>query len=390
MKIVDVTEFWSERGGGVRSYLTAKASSVTRLGAEHRVLAPGPRNEESSLVPAHETSSRLVRFKGPRLPYDPTYHLFSRFGAVRRRVRQESPDVLEIHSPQLAALGALCAAKGSYGIRTLVWHSDFIDTYLSGRVAKHSSARTADVLTEPLWAWVRALAGQCEATLVASAFQASKLRAHAVPRVQELPFGVDKSVFRPTARDPEFRRRFLGERRARLFVTVGRLSSEKRADVVIDGFRKLRGHDAVLLVIGDGPERQALESRARGAKEIVFLGFERDRGLLARAMASADALLHAGPYETFGLVVAEALACATPVVVAASGAAPEVAPESCSERHAAGDADALAAAVERLLRRDPSELAQAARDAATRVTSQEQHFSALLGLYSELLRSPRH
>lgn len=386
MKVVDVTEFWSERGGGVRSYLTSKARGLTSLGVEHRVFASGPRSEESRLEAGENATSRLVRFAGPALPYDPTYHLFTRIGAVRERLRRELPDVLEIHSPQLAALAALSAPEHAFRVRTLVWHSDFIDTYLSPEIAVRSSQRVARAVTAPLWSWVRAIAARCSATLVASTFQASKLRGHGVPRVTEMPFGVDTSVFRPEARDPSFRARFLGTRPASLLVSVGRLAAEKRTDVLLEGFRGLRARrDAVLLVYGDGPERARLEASARDLPDVVFQGFERNRAELSRALASADVLVHAGPFETFGLVVAEASACATPVVVCSDGAAGELAAPDCSEKYAACDAQAFAAAVERLLARDRTELATRARSAASRVLSVDQHFRELLALYRALL-----
>src|SRR5262249_24509543 len=82
-----------------------------------------------------------------------------------------------------------------------------------------------------------------------------------------------------------------------------------RTEVIIEAFRKLRARrDAVLLIYGDGPERARLEASARDLPDVIFLGFERDREKLARALASSDALVHAGPFETFGLVVAEAAA----------------------------------------------------------------------------------
>lgn len=390
MKVVDLTEFWSERGGGVRSYLTTKAHSLAELGVEHRVFASGPRSEEITLASGAQSSSRLLRFRGPALPYDPTYHLFAQLRAVRQKLGDERPDVLEIHSPQLAALAGLSAAKQSFKVRTLVWHSDFIDTHLSWKVAARSSERTARAVTEPLWAWVRAVAKQCAATLVASHWQASKLREHGVPRVKEMPFGVDTAVFRPEARDEAFRARFLGQRKAALLVSVGRLAVEKRADVLIDGFRQLRSwRDALLLVYGDGPERRELETRARDLPDVVFLGFERDRRELARALASADVLVHSGPFETFGLVVGEARACGTPVVVADAGAAGELVSADCSEKYRACDATALAAAVERLLARSPEELGARARDSSHRVVSVHEHFAALLSFYRELIqRSP--
>ncbi|HWA71642.1 MAG TPA: glycosyltransferase [Polyangiaceae bacterium] len=386
MKVVDVTEFWSERGGGVRSYLTTKAQRLSSLGVEHQVFASGPRNEEIPLSNAENRGSRLRRFAGPALPYDPTYHLFTQLGAARRALLSERPDVLEIHSPQLAALTALATPRRAFGIRTLVWHSDFIDTYLTWKIAERSSARAAALATAPLWTWVRAITGRCSATLVASSFQASKLRAHGVLNVTAMPFGVDTSVFRPEARDPSFRARFLGNRDATLLVSVGRLSAEKRTDVLLEGFRQIRKkREARLLVFGDGPERTKLETSVRDCPDVVFLGFERNRAELARALASSDALVHAGPFETFGLVVAEARACGTPVVVASSGAAGELAARDCSEKYVACDPAAFAAALERLLARDRRDLLERARAGVSSVISIEQHFRALIALYRELL-----
>jgi alpha-1,6-mannosyltransferase len=386
MKVADVTEFWSERGGGVRSYLTTKAAALSQLGVEHRVFASGPRSEQSLLGQGERSASRLVRFAGPALPYDPSYHLFTGFRSLRRGLRAERPDVLEIHSPQLAALAALAAPARTFKVRTLVWHSDFIDTYLTWKIAARYSQRAAVAATAPLWSWVRALAGHCSATLVASAYQASKLRAHGVPRVTQLPFGVDTSMFKPEARDPDFRRRFLGSRRVPLLVSVGRLAVEKRTDVLIEGFRRLRRRrEAVLLVYGDGPERARLQASARDLPDVVFLGFQSERRELARALASSDLLVHAGPFETFGLVVAEARACATPVVVADAGAAGELVSADCSRRYTACDPEALASAVDQLLARDPGELSARARAAAASVTSIEQHFRELITLYEQLL-----
>lgn len=386
MKIIDVTEFWSERGGGVRSYLTSKAAVLARLGIEHRVLASGPRSGESTLAELGGVRSTLVRLAGPSLPYDSTYHLFMRLDAARRDVQRQLPDVLEIHSPQLAAVGALSLPATSFGIRTFVWHSDFIDTYLSWRLAKVTSPGFAGAAVAPLWTWVRQVAERCAATIAASRCQAAKLRNQGVPWVVHQPFGVDTRVFCPAAHDPGFRRSILGERDAALFVAVGRLAGEKRWDVVIDAFRRLRAkREAVLLVLGDGPERAALETRARDMPDVIFAGFDRDRARLARAVASADALLHAAPFETFGLAVAEAAACGTPVVVSARGAACELAGDGCSEVYAELDPDALAAAACRLLARDRATLRAHAQAHAARVVSLEDHFASVVELYKELL-----
>ena len=49
MKVLDVTEFYSERGGGVRSHLTLKSHVLCQLGHEHVVVAPGAHDSESTV-----------------------------------------------------------------------------------------------------------------------------------------------------------------------------------------------------------------------------------------------------------------------------------------------------------------------------------------------------
>ncbi|HLV67076.1 MAG TPA: glycosyltransferase [Polyangiaceae bacterium] len=386
-KVLDVTEFWSERGGGVRTYLTNKAQTLTSLGIDHCVLVSARKTGEGRVLSNGAAGSRLVELGGPPLPYDSTYRLFLRLSAARRRMQSERPDVLEIHSPELAAVAALRVPESSYGIRTFVWHSDFIDTYLSWRVAEAAGQRAADLVTTPLWSWVHAIANRCAATIAASRYQATKLRDRGIPRVAEVPFGVDTNVFHPGAADPAYRAEHLGDDRdALLLVGSGRFAGEKRWDVVIDGFRRLSlRRRAKFVLFGDGPERARLEARARGIPNLVFAGFTKDRAALARALASSDALVHSGPFETFGLAVAEAVACGTPVVVADRGAAHELADPRCGEVYTALDPESLANAVERLFTRDRSELVAAARDRARRAISIDSHFRSMVALYEDLL-----
>src|SRR5262245_60043078 len=127
MKLLDVTEFYSQRGGGVRTHLTQKAAAAAAAGHEHLVIAPGPRGAEDPGV-------RYV--PGPSLPYDPTYHLLWRVGEVRRVIREYRPDVLEIHSPYLAATAAVGVEGSAWGVRTFMWHADFIDTDLRGVIER--------------------------------------------------------------------------------------------------------------------------------------------------------------------------------------------------------------------------------------------------------------
>ena len=340
----------------------------------------------------------MLRVAGPALPYDPTYHLLGRVDKIRALVTRERPDVLEVNSPYLAMAGALAVPRASFGIRTFFWHADFIDTYLRVMLERRVSPRVADVMLAPIWRTLRAMLSACDATFVAGRAQVDKLRAHGVDNVVHVPFGVEKSVFRAEAKSDARRLELLGEGRSAstiLLVGSGRFAVEKRWDVVLDAFERLRarGLDAVLVLFGDGPERGAMERRALGhgvgREDVRFIGFEKDRARLASAFASADVLVHGCPYETFGLSIAEAMSAGLPVVVPDQGGACESVDARAGEVYASGDAEACAAAVTRLLARDRGELRDAALDAATKIGSVESHFEAVLDVYRERLARRR-
>lgn len=106
-------------------------------------------------------------------------------------------------------------------------------------------------------------------------------------------------------------------------VTVGRLAPQKRTHLIVDAVAELarRGRPVPLTVIGDGAERQALESRAREAglgTGVRFAGAVPPDGL-ADAMGNPDVFAFAGIDEGLGLAVAEAYFLGIPVVALEGG-----------------------------------------------------------------------
>ncbi len=163
---------------------------------------------------------------------------------------------------------------------------------------------------------------------------------------------------------------------------------------MIDAFHVLRQRnperDIVLVLLGDGPERERMKERAAGSPDVVMPGFVNDRATLARMLASADALVHGCPFETFGLSIAEAMSCGLPTVVPDEGGAAEMHVPEAGERYVSLDVDACARAIERLLGRladGGDALRAAAVRAASRLPNVIEQFEGQIGLYEELLRS---
>jgi glycosyltransferase involved in cell wall biosynthesis len=137
-------------------------------------------------------------------------------------------------------------------------------------------------------------------------------------RVRVVGRGVDTQSFHPGHEDPSFWRK-RGLRGHNTLLYVGRLSREKSLDFLVEVFRDLAAHgaDVELALVGDGPDRAALEQTLQGCP-VAFTGYLRGEEL-ATAYASSALFLFPSTTDTFGNVVMEALASGIPALVSDRG-----------------------------------------------------------------------
>ena len=131
-------------------------------------------------------------------------------------------------------------------------------------------------------------------------------------RVRMLRNGVDLAVFRPLDRDAT--RRALGLSRPTL-LAVANLVPKKRHRLIVDALPELSGVD--LVIVGEGPERGAIEARAREhrvSNRVRLLGHI-PQGRLPEIYSAADLLVLPSRREGWPNVLLESMACGTPVVV---------------------------------------------------------------------------
>ncbi|HEY1606790.1 MAG TPA: glycosyltransferase [Allosphingosinicella sp.] len=163
--------------------------------------------------------------------------------------------------------------------------------------------------------------------------------------------GVDATSFRPLDRDEA--KAALGIE-GPLVVTAGALVPVKSHALAMAAIAHVP--DVTWLVVGDGPERQTLEKRAREhglAGRIRFLGAQ-PHDKLPETLGAADLLLHTAEREGLANVWVEALACGTPLVIAETAAAHEVVDRPEAGEVVPRDPAALAAAIAALLARPPA------------------------------------
>jgi alpha-1,6-mannosyltransferase len=347
MRVVDVTSFFSDSCGGIKTYYQAKARFLPALGVDCHFVVPGPRRTEESFGAAV-----LHRLPGPRLPGNRHYRLFGRLRAVIDLVARLAPDVVEVGSHYLlpGAIERLRWQRSSSGTRPrprLVgfFHSDIART-LVAPLAAHLPALLRRQLMAGVWRWVRRQHRRYDATLVASPDTASELEARGLPGVRCVGLGVDTEVFHPGASAGDGR-----TEHPPTVVYAGRLSSDKSLGLLLsawDGIHRQTG--ARLRVLGDGPQHGRLMHFAASRPHVAVEGYLADRAVVAAVLAAADVAVTPGAGETFSLSTAEALACGTPVLAPSAGGAGELVTRSggglCFQP---GDARALTSAAIQLL-----------------------------------------
>lgn len=139
-------------------------------------------------------------------------------------------------------------------------------------------------------------------------------------RIQKF-YGRESVVIHPPVDTQRFVVNSPPAQRDDFFLVVSQLVPYKRIELIVDAFTRCK---RPLVIIGDGPERSKLERRA--GKNIHFEGSLPQKKVI-EAMQRCKAFVFAGE-EDFGIVMAEAQACGTPVVAFGKGGALEIVEDS--------------------------------------------------------------
>jgi glycosyltransferase involved in cell wall biosynthesis len=152
----------------------------------------------------------------------------------------------------------------------------------------------------------------------------------------------------PSAR--RLRREMLGVSDDTLVIgTIARLDPVKDLATLIRATARLAGRrPAGLLIVGDGPERQALEAVARETSAASAIRFVGHRDDAREWLQACDVFANSSISEGVSLTILEAMAAGLPVVATKVGGTPEVVDETCGRLVPARDVDAMAVAIERL------------------------------------------
>jgi len=199
---------------------------------------------------------------------------------------------------------------------------------------------------------------QADAVLAVSDDLRAKIVELGIPgaKVHVVMQGIDTSRFRPGDRG-EARKKIGAPADARLLLWVGRIAPVKGLEVLLEAARRSRaqGVDFHLYLLGDGPQRAALEAEGRRlglADRLHFVGtvgHER----LPDWYRAADLTVLSSHSEGIPNVLRESLACGVPYVATSVGGIPELSQDPANILVPPGDPAAFAEAVQSALARGP-------------------------------------
>ncbi|MDB6012686.1 MAG: hypothetical protein JWL65_4936 [Gammaproteobacteria bacterium] len=366
MHLVDTTLFYSPTSGGVKRYLTAKHAWLrANTSWEHTIVVPG----EEDYFERGEVST-LSGFAVPgtfnyRLPLNPR--------RWSRLLSALQPSLIEAGDAFQPAWAALDVARRRGIPVAAFYHSDL--PQIIGR-------RFGGTLTErTLCRYLRWLYERFDVVFAPSRLMCEFLNGIGVTNTLHQPLGVDAEIFHPKRRTFDLRAKLGLAAKTRLLVYAGRFAGEKNLPVLLQAFARL-GSPYHLLMIGGDRE-------SRPTPNVTMLPYRRDSLELAASLASADALVHAGTKETFGLVLLEAMACGRPVVAARASAIPEFVDESVGMLAEPNNAVSMADCIAALYERDLEAIGATARQRVLRRFTWQKAFQTQTTAYASLVGGRR-
>ncbi|HEY9596831.1 MAG TPA: glycosyltransferase family 1 protein, partial [Cyanophyceae cyanobacterium] len=305
MRIALFTETFLPKVDGIVTRLRHTVEHLQRSGNQVLVVAPDGGLTEYK-------GAKIYGVTGFPLPLYPELKLALPRPSIGIALEKFRPDLVHVVNPAVLGLAGVYYAKTMQIPLVASYH-----THLPQYLQHYGLAMLEGVL----WELIKATHNQAQLNLCTSTVMVQELREHGIERLDLWQRGVDTETFHPELASRDMRSHLSqGHPESPLLLYVGRLGAEKEIERIKPILESIPG--ARLALVGDGPNRSALEKHFAGTPT-HFVGYLKGKEL-GSAYASADAFIFPSRTETLGLVLLEAMAAGCPVVAARSGGIPDI------------------------------------------------------------------
>lgn len=310
LRVAVVTETYPPEVNGVAMTIGRMVAGLQERQHQVQLIRPRQHRDES---PAQSRNFEEVLHRGVSIPrYDSLKMGLPARQALLKLWSLARPDVVHLVTEGPLGWSALSAAVKL----KLPCSSDFHTNFQS-----YSRHYGIGWLKKPIVAYLRKFHNRAGCTLVPTTAMRDELALHGYRNLRVVARGVDTHLFDPVRRSGDLRKTWGASSAAPVVLYVGRLAPEKNLPVLMRAFDEIKRvqPQAVFVLVGDGPERAALQA---ARPDFIFAGSRHDTDLAAH-YASGDVFLFASTTETFGNVTLEAMASGLAVVAYDYAAAAE-------------------------------------------------------------------
>lgn len=332
MRIMIVTETFLPASDGLVLWLTEAIRYFHREG--HRVVVVTP---DRGIDQYDEATIYGIQDK--KLPFGKKLMWAPALKRIEEIMLDFSPQVVHIVNPLILGMVAAKYASKLAIPMVVSYHTNYINSLKQ----YHLDHRIPEKM---IWRARQKLSSEASLNLCTSHVMRHTLEGYGIHNAHVLKRGVDSEKRHPRFASEDMRLILnKGQQDKKLLVFVGGLRAQKELESLIPLLR--RRDDICLAIVGEGPQRAALEKAFAGT-HCVFTGFLRGRNL-AEAYASGDAFIFPSTKDQVGLTLLEAMASGVPIIAARSPLTSEQFRDGRDALlYTAGDEDSLDQAIAKL------------------------------------------
>ena len=266
-------------------------------------------------------SVKVYEFSGLSFPSYPGYVMsYPPIRSLRRIAHKQRLDLIHAHSPFLQCWYAM-VLRHIQKIPMVVTYHTLLPEYV-GHIFAPAEEQVKKMLYEPMWAFTRKQYNLHDAIITPSKVMRQELEDNGIKNVIDVPNPISEHFFNNNIEKNKyhaniFRSRFKISADKKIILYVGRISFEKRLEVLLRAYKTLheKYSDTYLVIVGDGPQLGMYKEKAKKLALIdyVFTGYVHHQQLPG-IYSAGDVFVSPSNTETQGLTFIEAMSQNIPVI----------------------------------------------------------------------------
>ena len=313
MKVAIITDTFLPQTNGVVTAICNQATELVKKGIEVVIIAPGERTklEYYNGAKVYYIRSRKTKiYSGYRVVWpDQMYNTLLTILEI------EEPDVYHLQTPMTLGVSGLWYAR-KFKKPVFATYNTHIESYAAHLTRGNFKFIVEKTLGKSTWSYLYFFYNLCNKTFVPGKEMEKELIKKGIKNTVVLSNCIDKRKFQ-VKKFFDIRRKYKIPKKAKIVLHVGRISFEKRIDVLLKAFKKIEREqdDVYLIIVGSGPWLEKLRglSNSIGLKRAILAGYVEDK-YLPSFYKQCDVFASASDTETQGIVFAEAMLFGKPLV----------------------------------------------------------------------------